>query len=124
MVGKVNPIRNVWIIEGTAWGDCGKGRAAFFECEDADIVVRATGGNNAGHTIVYNGKKYALHLIPSGIIRDGVVIYDGAINSIQREKDQAKEVKAGFECGITLENYQDIKEQDVIEAYELVEIKR
>ena len=73
MVGKVNPIRNVWIIEGTAWGDCGKGRAAFFECEDADIVVRATGGNNAGHTIVYNGKKYALHLIPSGIIRDGVV---------------------------------------------------
>lgn len=58
------------------------------------------------------------------VIRDGVVIYDGAINSIQREKDQAKEVKAGFECGITLENYQDIKEQDVIEAYELVEIKR
>lgn len=58
------------------------------------------------------------------VIRDGVVIYDGAINTIQREKDQAKEVKAGFECGITLENYQDIKEKDIIEAYELVEIKR
>lgn len=58
------------------------------------------------------------------VIRDGVVIYDGKINSIQREKDQAKEVKAGFECGITLENYQDIKEKDIIEAYELVEIKR
>ncbi len=58
------------------------------------------------------------------VVRDGVVIYDGAINTIQREKDQAKEVKAGFECGITLENYQDIKEQDIIEAYELVEIKR
>ncbi len=58
------------------------------------------------------------------LIRDGIVIYDGAINSIQREKDQVKEVKAGFECGITLENYQDIKEQDIIEAYELVEIKR
>ncbi len=58
------------------------------------------------------------------VIRDGVVIYDGKINSIQREKDQAKEVKAGFECGITLEKYQDIKENDVIEAYELVEIKR
>ena len=43
MVGKVNPIRNVWIIEGTAWGDCGKGRAAFFECEDADIVVVSYG---------------------------------------------------------------------------------
>ena len=58
------------------------------------------------------------------VIRDGVVIYDGAINTIQREKDQAKEVKAGFECGITLENYQDIKEKDIIEAYELVEVKR
>ena len=58
------------------------------------------------------------------LIRDGVVMYDGAINTIQREKDQVKEVKAGFECGITLENYQDIKEKDIIEAYELVEVKR
>ena len=58
------------------------------------------------------------------IVRDGVVIYDGAINTIQREKDSVKEVKAGFECGITLEKYQDIKEKDIIEAYELVEIKR
>ena len=58
------------------------------------------------------------------VIRDGVVIYDGAINTIQREKNQVKEVKAGFECGITLENYGDIKEKDIIEAYELVEIKR
>lgn len=58
------------------------------------------------------------------VVRDGIVIYDGAINTIQREKNQAKEVKAGFECGITLENYQDIKEKDIIEAYELVEIKR
>ena len=58
------------------------------------------------------------------LIRDGVVIYDGSINTIQREKDQVKEVKQGFECGITLNNYQDIKENDIIEAYELVEIKR
>ena len=58
------------------------------------------------------------------VIRDGIVIYDGNINSIQREKDSVKEVKSGFECGITLENYGDIKEKDIIEAYELVEIKR
>ncbi len=57
------------------------------------------------------------------LIRDGVVIYDGSINTIQREKDQVKEVKAGYECGITLDNYQDIKEKDIIEAYELIEIK-
>jgi adenylosuccinate synthase len=73
MVSAVESKKNVTVIEGTAWGDCGKGRAAFFECEDADIVIRATGGNNAGHTVVYNGKKYALHLIPSGIIRKNVI---------------------------------------------------
>ena len=58
------------------------------------------------------------------LIRDGVVLYDGVIASIQREKDSVKEVKQGFECGITLENFNDIKEKDVIEAYEMVEVKR
>ena len=58
------------------------------------------------------------------LIRDGVVIYDGQINTIQKEKDQVKEVKKGFECGITLVNFSDIKENDIIEAYEMVEIKR
>ncbi len=58
------------------------------------------------------------------ILRDSIVIYDGNINSIQREKDQAKEVKKGLECGITIENFNDIKVGDVIEAYELVEVER
>ncbi len=58
------------------------------------------------------------------IIRDSVVIYDGNINSIQREKDSVKEVKKGLECGITIENFNDLKVGDTIEAYELVEIKR
>ena len=58
------------------------------------------------------------------VIRDGVVIYDGNINSIAREKDQVKEVKQGLECGITIENFNDIKEGDIIEAYEIVEVKR
>ena len=58
------------------------------------------------------------------IIRDGVIIYDGNINSVAREKDQVKEVKQGLECGITIENFNDIKENDVIEAYEIVEIKK
>ena len=58
------------------------------------------------------------------LIRDGVVIYDGNVNSLQRGKDAVKEVKKGLECGITVENYADIKQGDVIEAYEMVEIKR
>lgn len=58
------------------------------------------------------------------IIRDSIVIYDGNINSLAREKDQVKEVKQGLECGITIENFNDIKENDIIEAYEIVEVKR
>ena len=58
------------------------------------------------------------------LLRDGVVIYDGNIKSVQREKDSVKEVKNGFECGITLEDYNDIKEGDIIESYEMVEIKK
>lgn len=58
------------------------------------------------------------------IIRDGVVIFDGNVNSLQRGKDSVKDVKKGLECGITIENFTDIKVGDVIEAYEMVEIKR
>ena len=58
------------------------------------------------------------------VIRDGVVMYDGNIGSVAREKDQVKEVKQGLECGITIDAFNDIKEGDIIEAYEIVEIKR
>ena len=55
------------------------------------------------------------------ILRDGVIVYEGKLGSLKRFKDDAKEVKEGFECGITIENFNDIKELDVIEAYEMVE---
>ena len=58
------------------------------------------------------------------VIRNGIVVYDGNINSIQREKDSVKEVKKGLECGITIENYSDIKVGDILEAYEMVEVKK
>ena len=58
------------------------------------------------------------------VIRDSVVLYDGNINSLQREKDSVKEVKKGFECGITIENFNDLKVGDIIEAYEMVEKAR
>ena len=58
------------------------------------------------------------------IIRNDVVIYDGKIGSLQREKDSVKEVKKGLECGITIENFNDIKVGDIIESYEMIEIKR
>ena len=56
------------IIVGAQWGDEGKGKIVDFLTEKTDIVVRAQGGNNAGHTVIHDGKKYILHLIPSGIL--------------------------------------------------------
>ena len=58
------------------------------------------------------------------IIREDVVVYNGAVKTLQHEKDQVKEVKKDMDCGLTLENCQDYKEGDIIEIYELVEIKR
>ena len=56
------------------------------------------------------------------LVRDGVVIYEGELGSLKRFKDDVKEVKSGFECGLTIENYNDIKENDVIEAYQMKEV--
>ena len=57
------------------------------------------------------------------VIRDGVVIYEGKLASLQRGKDAVKEVKAGFECGMVVENFNDIHEADIIESFEMVEEK-
>ena len=58
------------------------------------------------------------------LVRDGVVVYDGRIGSLRRFKDDVREVREGYECGIGIENFQDIKEGDVIEAYEVREVAR
>ena len=58
------------------------------------------------------------------LVRDGVVIYTGSIGSLRREKDDVREVASGYECGISIDGYNDLKEGDVIEAFEIVETKR
>src|SRR5690606_17495643 len=68
--------RNV-VVVGTQWGDEGKGKLVDWLTEMAQGVVRFQGGHNAGHTLVINGVKTALHLIPSGIMRPGVKCYIG-----------------------------------------------
>src|SRR5881275_1413962 len=65
------------ILIGAQWGDEGKGKIIDVLTADADIVVRSQGGNNAGHTVIHRGKKYILHLIPSGILRRGKVCVIG-----------------------------------------------
>ena len=60
-------------IIGAQWGDEGKGKVTDYLAEDSNVVVRSQGGNNAGHTIVVDGKKHKLHLLPSGILRKDMV---------------------------------------------------
>lgn len=91
------------------------------EAEIRKIFKFSKVGNIAGtyvtEGVIKNGSLARL-------IRDGIVVYEGKIASVQREKDVVKEVKKGFECGITLENFSDIKEGDTIKSYEMVEVKR
>jgi adenylosuccinate synthase len=77
-VFKMNPVKgkNV-VVVGSQWGDEGKGKLVDWLTETAQGVVRFQGGHNAGHTLVINGVKTALHLIPSGIMRAGVKCYIG-----------------------------------------------
>ena len=65
------------ILVGAQWGDEGKGKIIDVLTEQADIVVRTQGGNNAGHTVFVNGQKYVLHLVPSGILRDDKICVIG-----------------------------------------------
>lgn len=74
-------------------------------------------GCHVTNGIVRNNEK-------ARIIRNDVVVYNGSIKSLQHEKDQVKEVKKDMDCGLTLENCQDYKERDIIEVYDMVEVKR
>lgn len=85
------------IVNGLQWGDEGKGKIVDYLTEDADVVVRGQGGNNAGHTVIVREDKYILHLVPSGIlwkqkkniIGNGVVIDPvGLVNEIETLENQ------------------------------------
>ncbi len=90
----VVPGRNV-VVVGTQWGDEGKGKLVDWLTETAQGVVRFQGGHNAGHTLVINGVKTALHLIPSGIMRAGVKCYIG--NGVVLAAGKLLEEIAGLE---------------------------
>ncbi|MBQ3379115.1 MAG: translation initiation factor IF-2 [Clostridia bacterium] len=85
-------------------------------------VFKITGAGTVAGCYVQSGK--IVRNAQSRIIRDGIVVHEGELGSLKRFKDDAKEVSEGFECGITIERFNDIKEGDVIEAYVMEEIER
>ena len=87
---------NIFLI-GTHWGDEGKGKVVDVLSENASACVRFQGGHNAGHTLVIDGKKFILHLIPSGILRDDVkcVIGNGVVVSLDALLAEINDLKAG-----------------------------
>lgn len=103
-----NKARNV-VVVGTQWGDEGKGKLVDWLTESAQGVVRFQGGHNAGHTLVINGQKTALHLIPSGIMRPGVKCFIG--NGVVLSVGKLFEEIAGLEkVGVQVRNRLRISE--------------
>ena len=89
------------VVVGSMWGDEGKGKVTDYLAQKADVVVRYAGGNNAGHTIVYDGKKFALKLIPSGIFSGHEVIMGNGM--VVNPKAFLEEVKYLEDAGIDME---------------------
>lgn len=91
------------------------------EAEVRQIFKFSKIGNIAGSHVLKGAIK---NQSDARVVRDGVVIYTGKIGSLQREKDSVKEVKNGYDCGITIESFQDMKVGDIIETFEMVEVKK
>ena len=87
--------KNIFLV-GTHWGDEGKGKIVDVLTENASACVRFQGGHNAGHTLLVDGKKIILHLIPSGILRDHVksIIGNGVVVSLEALQDELNDLKS------------------------------
>lgn len=84
------------VIVGIQWGDEGKGKLVDWLTEQAQVVVRFQGGHNAGHTLVINGQKHVLHLLPSGVMREGIdcVIGNGVVLYLPKLLEEMNALKA------------------------------
>ena len=85
-------------------------------------IFKASGIGTIAGCYVTDGK--ILRGCECRLVRDGIVIHEGQLSSLKRFKDDAKEVATGYECGMTIENFNDIKEGDMIESFEMVEVER
>ncbi len=108
------------VVVGTQWGDEGKGKITDFLSEDADIIARFSGGNNAGHTIQFGGEVFKLHLVPSGIFYDDKISLIG--NGVVIDPlSLIKELDGLIERGISVDNLRISNRAQVILPYHLLQ---
>lgn len=106
------------VVVGTQWGDEGKGKITDFLSENAEVIARYQGGNNAGHTIRFNGETYKLHLIPSGIFyRDKISVIGNGM--VVDPKALVQELKGLHDRGIATDNLRISNRAHVILPYHL-----
>ena len=91
------------VVVGTQWGDEGKGKITDFLAQTADVVVRYQGGNNAGHTVVFNNEKHSLHLLPSGILNPKIenVMANGMVINPKAFAEEISKLKNSFKLSIS-----------------------
>ncbi len=108
----------VYVVLGGFYGDEGKGKIIDYLAADADITVRYSGGNNAGHTIIVDGIKFAFHLIPSGILNKGTkaVIGNGVVVDPKVLIEEMEMVKSN---GYSVENLCISNKSHVIMPYHI-----
>ncbi|MDX1806200.1 MAG: adenylosuccinate synthase [Paenisporosarcina sp.] len=106
------------VVVGTQWGDEGKGKITDFLSENSEVIARYQGGNNAGHTIIFGGETYKLHLIPSGIFyKDKVSVIGNGM--VVDPKALVQELKGLHDRGVTTENLRISNRAHVILPYHL-----
>ena len=117
-----NPFR--WeAFDGSATGpEDAQYKVTINSLEGLSFIATHPGDVGFARAYVTDGKVVRNEQIR--LVRDGIVIHEGKISSLKRFKDDAKEVAQGYECGIGIENYNDIKEGDVIECFTMEEIAR
>ena len=106
------------VVLGAFYGDEGKGKIIDYLSKDADIAVRFSGGSNAGHSIEVDGKKFAFHLIPSGIFNKGTlaIIGNGVVVDPKLLIDEMNELKAN---GISTENLYISEKAHIVFPYHI-----
>ena len=112
------------IVVGTQWGDEGKGKIVDLMTDQFDIVARYQGGNNAGHTVILDGKKFVLHLIPSGILHPAktCVIGNGVVVDPEALFEEIEELQKGLDLEVENRLYVSNRAHAILAYHKALEV--